>query len=423
MGTTQKKCHKKRIIVSVTSDLVSDNRVHKSCLTLVSSGFDLLLVGRRLPESLPLDARPYQTRRFRLFFRKGPLFYAFFNLRLLFFLLVSRFDILLSNDLDTLPANFIASKLKGKPLVYDSHEYFTEVPELIARPRIRRIWAWMEALMVPRLKYAYTVCDSIARIYSDRYGVAFRVVRNMPVATIRHEDAPITPEMPVPEVFEDVDFQATAITAIAGKPMDDLRIQSGEIIDISHGRGAGKEDNLKTILYQGAVNKGRGLEQAIRAMQFVADARLMIAGDGDIRPELERLVKMLNLQEKVCFLGRLPIEQLTQLTPQADLGLSIEEALGLNYLYALPNKLFDYIQARVPVLVSALPEMAAIVRTYGVGEVTTSLNPENLAMIIKEMLGNQDLRSAWKQNLEKAAAVLTWENEQQRLIEIFSPLK
>ena len=172
----------KKIIVSVTSDLVSDNRVHKVCTTLNNMGFEVLLVGRKLPGSLPVDARQYAVKRFNLVFHKGPLFYAAYNFRLYLFLLFSNFDILLSNDLDTLPANFIASKVKNKPLVYDSHEYFTEVPELINRPRVKKVWEWLEKKMIPNIKTAFTVCNSIAKIYEAKYGTPFKVVRNLPFA-------------------------------------------------------------------------------------------------------------------------------------------------------------------------------------------------------------------------------------------------
>ncbi|RIH64916.1 glycosyltransferase [Mariniphaga sediminis] len=364
---------KKRIIVSVTNDLVSDNRVHKVCTTLVAMGFDVLLVGRKLQNSVAVTQRTYSIHRFNLLFNKGVLFYACFNCRLFLFLLFGKFDLLLSNDLDTLPANFLASKIKGKPLVYDSHEYFTEVPELVHRPRIRRIWEWLERKMVPKLKYAYTVCDSIANIYTEKYGVHFRVVRNVPVAA-----------------------------------------------NFKKEKESNRGMEQKMILYQGAVNMGRGLIQAIRAMKFIEGARLVIAGDGDIRTELEKLVETEKLRDKVQFLGRLPIAELALLTPQADIGLSIEEDLGLNYRYSLPNKLFDYIQSRVPVLVTNLPETTAIVRKYGVGEVTPSLNPEILAGLFSAMLTDTEKRITWQQNLEKAAAELTWENEEKIIQEIFS---
>ena len=366
------KTKHKRIIVSVTSDLVSDNRVHKVCTTLHNMGFEVLLIGRKLPGSLPVDVRQYAVKRFNLLFHKGPLFYAAFNFRLYLFLLFSNFDILLSNDLDTLPANFIASKVKNKPLIYDSHEYFTEVPELIDRPRVKKIWEWLEKKMVPKIKNAFTVCNSIARIYEEKYGTAFRVVRNLPVAG---------------------SFKPQTVKG---------------------------ENRQKIILYQGAVNIGRGLEQAILAMHFIENAKLIIAGSGDILNKLQNLVINENLQNKVEFTGRLPLEQLTKLTPKADLGLSIEEDLGLNYRFALPNKLFDYIQAQIPVLITNLPEMVAIVNHYQIGEITDSLEPRYLAEKIMVALNNQEKRKVWKSNLPAAAKELTWENEEKVIWEIFS---
>ncbi len=309
--------------------MVSDNRVHKVCTSLVNMGFDILLIGRKLPASLEIEKRNYQTKRFNLLFKTGALFYTEYNIRLSMFLLFSKFDVLLANDLDSLAANFIISKIKNRPLVYDSHEYFTEVPELINRPKVQRFWEWLERKMVPKIRHAYTVCNSIANIYNQKYGTDFKVVRNIPVAK----------------------------TTLAEK----------------------LETSEKVVLYQGAVNIGRGLEQAILAMKFIDNAKLLIAGDGDIKQQLEELVKKENLQNRVEFAGRLSIDKLAELTPQADLGLSIEEDLGLNYRFVLPNKLFDYIRSHVPVLVTNLPEIEAVVKKYRVGEITDSLQPEILA--------------------------------------------
>jgi len=361
----------KKVIVSVTSDLVSDNRVHKVCTTLHNMSFQVLLVGRKLPKSLPIETRSYKVKRFNLLFIKGPQFYASYNFRLFLFLLFSKFDILLSNDLDTLPANFLVSKFKNKPLVYDSHEYFTEVPELINRPRVKTVWEWLEKKMVPKIKYAFTVCNSIAKIYEEKYGTLFKVVRNIPLSA--------------------------------------NNILSKEKIDNPN----------KIILYQGAINIGRGLEQAILAMRFIENAKLIIAGDGDINTDLEKLVIKENLQSKIEFTGRLPLAELTKLTSKADLGLSIEEDLGLNYRFALPNKLFDYIHAQVPVLITNLPEMAAIVNQFQIGEITESLDPRHLAEKIIDALQNKEKRQLWKTNLLLAAKELTWENEEKVIQEIF----
>jgi glycosyltransferase involved in cell wall biosynthesis len=278
--------------------------------------------------------------------------------------------LLLANDLDTLPANFLASKIKNKALVYDSHEYYTEVPELIDRPKVKKVWEWLESKMLPNIKTAFTVCNSIAEIYSEKYGTPFKVVRNIPVSS-------------------------------------------------KNSSKKNSENAEKIILYQGAVNIGRGLKQAIFAMKFIDNAKLIIAGDGDIKADLESFTVNENLQNKIEFTGRLSIEELTKLTPQADLGLSIEEDLGLNYRFALPNKLFDYIQEKVPVLITNLPEMAAIVIKYKIGEITDSLEPQFLAAKITEALNNQEKRMVWAENLPIAAKQLTWENEEKVIREIF----
>jgi glycosyltransferase involved in cell wall biosynthesis len=373
-NTAVKPKNKKRIIVSATSDLVSDNRVHKVCMTLYKMGFDILLIGRLLTEAPGLVPRIYKTKRLKLLFNKGFMFYACFNIRLFFYLLFSKFDLLLSNDLDSLTANFIISKIKNKPLVYDSHEYFTESPQLIKRGTVRIIWEWLEQLMLPRIKYAYTVCNSIAKIYNDKYGTDFKVVRNISSHVYK------TPETD---------------TNNTGMP--------------------------KIILYQGALNEGRGLHQAILAMKYVEGAKLVIAGDGSIKNELEKLITGANMQHKAELKGRLSIEELAKLTPKAYVGLSIEEDMGLNYHFTLPNKLFDYIQAGVPVIVTNLPEMAAIVRHYGVGEVISSPEPEILAEAFNKALYDETVRKKWKKNLIKAGKELTWENEENTLKDIFKP--
>ncbi len=367
-----KSAAKKRIIVTVTSDLVSDNRVHKVCTALHEAGFDVLLTGRKIHGGPDLAPRHYKTKRFRLPVNKGFFFYACFNLRLAVFLLISKFDVLLANDLDALPASFLIAKIKSKPLVYDSHEYFTESPELVNRKFVKNIWECMERIMLPHIKYAYTVCDSIAGIYTARYGTNFRVVRNLsPMKYAQQKDNERHPE------------------------------------------------SERIILYQGALNEGRGLQQAVMAMKYVEGARLIIAGDGNIKNELTKLIDKQDLGHKVEMTGRLSIEDLTELTPKATAGISIEEDIALNYHYALPNKLFDYIQAQVPLIVADLPEMAAVVKQYRIGLVISSHDPSEIAKAFKTALFDKNLREGWKKNLKIAAKELNWENEKKALLDIF----
>jgi len=355
----------KKVSLSVINDLVTDNRVHKVAVSLQKMGFEPVLIGRILPESDRIE-RTYNTHRMKLLFRKGFLFYLEYNLRLFFFLLTNKVDVLVANDLDTLPANYMVSRIKRRPLVYDSHEYFTEVPELIGRPVVKGIWTMLEKLLVPKVNAAYTVCDSIAEVYHDLYKVDFKVVRNLPVC----------PQLEKHEIQE---------------------------------KEAG---HAKIILYQGALNLGRGIEAAIRSMHYIDGAELWLAGDGDLTLQLKQFVTELKLESKVKFLGRLPIDKLADITRQADLGISLEEDLGLNYRFALPNKLFDYIQAGVPVLVSNLPEMRQIVEHYQIGLIADTHQRKELAEIMKIALFDQEKRLAWKQDLPKAASELCWENEE-----------
>jgi glycosyltransferase involved in cell wall biosynthesis len=177
----------------------------------------------------------------------------------------------------------------------------------------------------------------------------------------------------------------------------------------------------KFVLYQGVLNKGRGLELLIDAFAEITGYACVIAGDGDIASELKQRVKTKKLENKVFFIGRVPLEELHALTCCASLGVSIEEHLGMNYYYALPNKFFDYIQARVPVLVSGFPEMQKIVEEYAIGEILKSRNPKECAQQITAMLQSPQ-REMWKHNLETASEELNWEKEKVILLEMFNKL-
>jgi glycosyltransferase involved in cell wall biosynthesis len=366
----------KRVILAVTNDLSGDQRIHKVAVSLIRLGYQPVLAGRLLPASVALN-RPYRCRRFRLPFRKGPLFYIAFNFRLFLYLIFVKAGIFLANDLDTLPAVFLAGMIRGKKVVYDSHEYFTEVPELVDRRRIKKVWERIERLIFPRLTAVYTVNSSIAGIYSARYGVPVGVVRNVPSG-----DRPA----PVPGFLP-----------------------------------AGFTDR-PVLIYQGAVNVGRGLEQVIKAMPLLPECHLLIVGDGDIRRSLDELVERLGLGGRVFFTGRVPFEHVSWYTTQATLGISLEQDTGLNYHFALPNKLFDYLHAGLPVIASDLPEIRQIVENVNFGMIVDRFDPESLSKDIRSILNNPELLEQWRKNALEAAPLYTWENEEKVLQSYFPPL-
>ena len=356
----------KKIIVSVTNDLSTDQRVEKVCNTLCKNGYEIILIGRKLNNSTAIK-RDYKTRRFKLLFNHGFLFYAEFNVRLFFFLIFSKKDILLSNDLDTLLPNYLVSIFQKKKLIYDSHELFPEIPELVHKPFVKKCWSKLESFILPKIKNNYTVCNSIASYYSKKYDTNFKTIRNLPRSK---------------------------------------KIETG-ILPF-------KKGNNKIILYQGAINLGRGLELMINTIHFIENTLFVIVGYGDIIDDLKQSVKKKNLENKVVFLGKLHPNELHKITPIADLGISFEEDLGLNYRYALPNKIFDYIQAEIPILVSNLPEMKQIIENYNVGEVIKKREPKELANQIEKLL-NTD----FSRELKIAKKELIWENQEEKLIFIF----
>ncbi|MBN1116791.1 MAG: glycosyltransferase [Bacteroidales bacterium] len=357
------------IVLAVTNDIVTDNRLHKVANTLINNGYKVTIVGRKFADSQNLFNRPYHTRRFKLWFNKTFLFYANYNLRLFAYLLRAQVDIVVANDLDTLLASWLAAKIRRKVLLFDSHELFTEVPELVDRPFIKHIWRLGERILLPGIHIGYTVSRPIQEFYKAKYNKDFTLIRNVGM----------------------------------------FRFENNHIPDIDE----------KVIIYQGAVNKGRGLELMLETLKLLNGIKLWIVGSGDIIEDLKTKARVLNVEEKVVFIGRVPLDKLWKYTSKGDLGFSLEEDLGLNYRYALPNKIFDFIQARIPVIVSDLPEMRSLVEKYQVGIVLKKRTPENLAESIKSILFNEAEREDIARNLELAARDLCWEREEDKIILLY----
>lgn len=370
----------KRAIVSVTNDLLTDNRVDKVCRFLINQGYSVTLVGRKLRNSKEINSRPYKTKRFKLIREKGPLFYASYNLRLLFYLLFHQADIYVSNDLDTLLANYCASKFKRNVnLVYDSHEYYTEVPELVNRPKIQKIWERIEGRIFPKLKTIYTVNDSIAAMYMAKYNKEVKVIRNV---------SPIWENQGIPSKKE-----------------------------------LGIPENTFLIIMQGAgINVHRGAEEAVESMKLIENAVLMIVGDGDVVLQLKQYVIDYDLKNKVLFFGKRPYQEMMAFTAHADVGLTLDKPNNLNYKFSLPNKVFDYIHAGTPIISTKLVEIEKIVTKHNVGLLIEDLTPSTLAEKIKFLQDNELLLNELKVNCKKAASIENWEQETLKLIEIYSSL-
>lgn len=358
---------RKKIITSAFSNLYTDQRIEKVCRTLHERGYEIELIGNNWKGSEEMT-RPYPFSRIHLISKSLKTAYFEFNWKL-YHELRKRADqntILHANDLDALLPNYLIAKKLNIPLVFDSHEIFSEMPAIQGKMS-QKLWRYLEKTIVPNLEFMITASGSYAKWFQKKYGVDPVVIQNAP---------------------RKIDFQT-------------------EI----------PENNPKILLYQGAINPFRGIDKAILAMHHLDHVIFIIAGDGPRKKEYEELVIQENLQDKVRFMGKLLPDSLRKVTMSADVGMSIEENGGDSYLYSLPNKVLDCIQARLPLIMASLPEMENIKKQFDVGVIIKDHQPENIAEAVNQVLDRG--RKNYLGELEKASKVLCWENEEPKLLEVF----
>jgi glycosyltransferase involved in cell wall biosynthesis len=366
----------KTITASVISDLTTDQRVIRICTTLTQMGFDVKVIARSFSNSLPLDKYPFAASRIKCFCRKGFMQYAEFNVRLFLRLAFSKTDYYLANDLDTLMPNFIWSKIKSKKIFYDTHEYFTGVPELKDSPTKRKVWKKIEDYIFPKLQTVYTVNNSVKNKYVAEYGNEIAVIRNVPKQIV-------ATQMDMPAKWQ-------------GK---------------------------KILLMQGAgINEGRGGMELLLAMQYLpAEFHLLFIGSGTLWNAIEAKRIAIGLENRVEMIAKLAPSELQKITPLAHLGFSLDSFEDLNCLYNLPNKIFDYMQVGVPVIATAIPEVKAIIDQYKYGICITDSSPKALAETIINITNDTEAHTILKANCAIAAKELNWEKESNILQEIYKP--
>jgi glycosyltransferase involved in cell wall biosynthesis len=340
--------------------------MNRICTSLAENGYAVTLVGRKLKSSLSLTNKKFEQKRISCWFNKGKLFYAEYNVRLFFFLLFKKMDAICAVDLDTILPCLYISRWKKTQRIYDAHELFTELPEVISRPGILKVWTKIEKKAVPKFKWAYTVSESIAQEFNRRYGINFKTIRNVPVL----------------------------------QRLDEIKQVE------------------KFILYQGAVNEARGFEYLVTAMQWV-NSRLIICGDGNFMEQLKKLIHDYKLEDKIEMKGMLTPEQLWTISQQATVGIALAEKEGLNQLLALPNKFLDYIHATLPQVTMNYPEYQKINNEFEVGVLIDDLAPKRITDAINNLLADTVLHAKLKANCLKAREKLNWQQEEKKLLAFY----
>ena len=289
-----------------------------------------------------------------------------------------------ANDTDTLLGCWLAARGRCR-LVLDAHELFSEVPEIQDKPLVKWVWRTIERWLMPKCDALLTVSQGIADYYKDRYGVEMTVVRNL--------------------------SSGQWSVASGQRGGSHCRVS---ILSTDH-------CPLATLLYAGKVNVGRGVDWAIDALEWLPGCRLVVAGDGDLLEAMKAYAAEKAWADRVVFTGRLMPEEMAALEAKADVGLVMLEDKGLSYHYALPNRVGAFVQAGVPMVVSDLPEMARVVRTYGVGEVIDELGVKSYELRVKALAEAVErvLAREWKdEDFAAAREDMDWNKEKQKLINI-----
>jgi len=359
----------KRILLLVSTDITFDQRVQRTARTLTGLGAYVHIIGRKLPASVAVDWPEIQIHRLELSALSGPRMYFQLNQRMYKSARGAQWDIVVSNDFDTLLAGYRISRASHAAWVLDAHEHFIEVPELIGRDSKRYAWHALGLWASKRLDAAYTVSDSLSRILTSTYGISFSTIENRP--WYRSDFREIDPEP-------------------------------------------------RLLFYQGALNRGRGLETAILAMREMPNYKLQLAGDGDIRGELEALVRRYHLSDRIELLGRISPDKLDDHTARAWLGLNLLEGQGLNYYYSLANKFFDYAQWGVPSVNPSFPEYKKYQKRYGGCLLLEHLNPSQFKSAVFSLEDDPEAYSRLKAGALKMKAECHWETQISELEKIYS---
>lgn len=370
-----------RICMVAFTDLHFDYRIYREATALHHAGHEVAIVASSFNPAplegwddfeihlIPIDRGRSLRRLYPLFWRRAyPL------------LLDTRPDAYHAHDLDALwPAVRAARRLR-RPLVYDSHEFWIEQSSLVNRPLMRSFWSLLERHLIKRVDRVITVSQSIAESLTTRYGLGGVVIlRNFPLFREKVQSDLIRETLDLP----------------ANRPI---------------------------VLYQGGFLTENGLREQIEAAAGFGDAALVLIGDGPSEKALKEQVRAGGLQDRVFFIARVPFHQLHDYSCSADLGLCLIKGAGKSFYYSLPNKLFEYMMAGLPVVASNFPEMQRVVSKTDTGVTIDPTDIDAIRQQVTELLSDDKRRAACSQACLDAAQHYNWEREAGQLTDLYSTL-
>lgn len=351
------------VTIWTTSQFPFDQRLRRIASALKSAGWNVTVWDRKTADNArgKIDVAP----------STGPSFYLAYNRAIARNVSKTTSELIYAADIDVMPGLMWGlGKYKRHKLILDLHEWFPEVVELDRKPIKKAIWRIIESQSVAFADKVITVNRSLQQILEAKYNKKISVVQNVPVLT------------ELPEVNID------------------------------------KRLNNKVLYYQGAINEGRGLEDAIRSLHHLPGWTFWLVGDGDITERLLNLAVEEGLSERVDFKGRQPPEVLQVLAAQATVGLNLLEGRSRSYYYSLANKYFDYIHALLPGLHMNFPEYRALMGIYPTGRMLEELSPMGIGKHVQEMVKNPEQYVAMMDQCSAARSKYHWQEESKKLLAI-----
>lgn len=362
----------KSVCIAFLGNALHDSRISNLSDSLRGDGCDVSVISFDW-RTLRKNHISEKLKIFRLDRSNSLFFYTEFALKLLFNLFSVRADIFFAEDIYTLPFVWLIAKLKGAKVYYNSRELYAFIGGLTNKPALQSVIKSIEKFFIRRVDLVMTTGEMDSAFIEKFYGISDTVViRNIPL----HE-----------KPGSKIDFRK-----MYGIPADAV-----------------------ILLYQGVLIGGRGITKILSAMKNITGTFLVLLGDGERKNEYKAFAEELGVGGRVFFAGTIGQKELINYTAGADIGLALIENISVSYYHALPNKLFEYIMAGLPVLSCDLPQMKKIVETYGVGESINIEEENSVEQTLAKMIGNPGAIENYKANCASAAKELNWQAEYERV--------
>jgi glycosyltransferase involved in cell wall biosynthesis len=369
---------KKKVLITFLGNIHYDTRCNNLYDSLSANNFEVEFIGFDwLTKGFTETRGNVSVIKLKKGFLSLP-FYLKFIWHIKLKLLTTKASVIFAEDIYTLPFAVIFGKLKRAKIYYDSRELFGYLAGLKDKKFKQAFWKWTEKFFIRKADYVIVTGPMDGEFLQKEYRLKNLILlRNLP----RYY-----------------------------KP--ELKLDLHSHLQI--------EKSQKIILYQGVLLKGRGIEKIFAVLKELPYCVFLIAGGGEFEEYYKKLSNEMNLVDQVFFLGKLTQDELPKITASADVGVSLIENLSTSYYYALPNKLFEYIMAEVPVIVSNLPQMKEVVEKYDVGFSVDIENKAELITAIKKLTEDNNFYKTKVQNCQVASQELNWEKEVTNLLKELS---